>query len=202
MRLSAGFNDWEPLSIKEVSGIFFGIPIYWGIAGGWALDMHLGRKTREHGDIDIVIFREDQQLVYQLLKNEWTLYKARDGKVSLWTEGENLDSVNDVWVKKERQSPWAFQIMLMDSEQDNWVYRREKMIKVPKAQLFSKDENKVPYLKPAIQLLYKGGSSQIREKDSRDFHTVFPSLSPEGKIWLEEALKRQFPLGHSWIENP
>lgn len=194
-------SNWEPLAITEVNCIFSEVPIHWGIAGGWALDMHLGRKTREHSDTDIVIFREDQQVVYHLLKNEWTLYKAEDGKLSLWPEGEYLDAINDIWISRDSRSPWAFQIMLMDSEQDKWVYRREKTINVPKAELFSSDENRVPYLKPAIQLLYKGGSSQIREKDSRDFQAVFPTLSAEEKNWLEEALKRQFPLGHSWIEN-
>ena len=163
--------------------------------------MHLGRKTREHSDTDIVIFREDQQMVYQLLKNEWTLYKAKDGKLSLWLEGEYLDAVSDIWISRDNQSPWAFEIMLMDCEQGNWIYRREKTIKVSKEELFSTEENNVPYLKPAIQLLYKGGSSQIREKDFSDFQSVLPSLSLKEKEWLKEALKRQFPLGHSWMKS-
>lgn len=195
------FNNWKPLTIREVSKIFSGISIYWGIAGGWALDMHLGRTTREHSDIDIVIFRKDQQVLYQLLKNEWTLYKAKDGKVSLWQDQEHLDVINDVWVSRGFHSPWAFQIMLMDCEQGNWIYRREKTIKVSKEELFSTDENQVPYLKPAIQLLYKGGSSRIREKDFSDFQSVLSSLSLKEKEWLKEALKRQFPLGHSWMKS-
>ncbi len=195
------FSNWKPLTIREVNNIFSRISIYWGVAGGCALDMHLGRKTREHSDTDIVIFREDQQMVYQLLKNEWTLYKAKDGKLSLWLEGEYLDAVSDIWISRDNQSPWAFQIMLMDCEQGNWIYRREKTIKVSKEELFSTEENNVPYLKPAIQLLYKGGSSQIREKDFSDFQSVLPSLSLKEKEWLKEALKRQFPLGHSWMKS-
>ncbi|GAB2317885.1 hypothetical protein IRB23SM22_01420 [Alkalibacterium sp. s-m-22] len=198
--MSAELSNWDPLTVKEVSAIFSETHINWGIAGGWALDLYLGRKTRKHDDTDVVIFREDHQIVYQLLKNEWTLYKAEEGKLSLWLEGEELDVVNDVWVKKNSQSPWAFQIMLMDSELDNWMYQREKMITFPKAELFYKNKNNIPYLKPTIQLLYKGGSSQLREKDSRDFQVVFPSLSLKEKSWLQEALKKQFPLGHPWLK--
>ena len=184
------FSNWKPLTVTEVSNIFSSIPISWGIAGGWALDIHLGRETREHSDIDIVIFREDQQVMYQHLKNEWTLYKAKDGKLSPWKEKEYLDAINDVGVSRASQSPWAFQIMLMDCNQDYRIYRREKTIKVSKEELFSNDENKVPYLKSAFQLLYKGGSSQIREKDFRDFQSVLPSLSLKEKEWVKEALKR------------
>lgn len=194
-------TNWKPLTVTEVSNLFSAVSIYWGIAGGWALDMHLGRKSREHSDVDIVIYRKDQQVVYQLLKNEWVLYKAKDGKLSLWGEGDYLNTVNDIWISKNNQSPWAFQIMLMDCEQDKWVYRREKTIKIPKGEVFSANEKNIPYLKPAIQLLYKGGSSHIREKDLNDFKTILPTLSLEEKIWLEEALELQFPKGHNWIQN-
>ncbi|WP_033542858.1 nucleotidyltransferase domain-containing protein [Planococcus sp. CAU13] len=194
-------SNWNSLTVTEVSNIFSSIPISWGIAGGWALDIHLGRKTRKHSDMDIVIFREDQQVMYRHLKNEWTLYKAKDGELSPWKEKEYLDAINDVWVSRDIHSSWAFQIMLMDCDQDNWIYRREKTIKVPKEELFYSDENNVPYLKPAIQLLYKGGSSQTREKDFRDFQSVLPSLSLKEKEWLKEALKRQFPLGHNWMKS-
>ncbi|PKH09732.1 hypothetical protein CXF70_13215 [Planomicrobium sp. MB-3u-38] len=195
------YSNWEPLAVQEVSSIFSGMSIDWGIAGGWALDIHLGRKTRNHSDIDIVVFRADQQVIYQRLKNDWTLYKAKDGKLSLWSADEYLDAVNSVWVSRDSQSPWAFEIMFMDNEQDNWVYRREKTVQEARVELFSTDENNVPYLNPAVQLLYKGGVEQIREKDSQDFLSVLPTLSIKEKTWLKESLKRQFSMGHSWIPH-
>ncbi|WP_233208641.1 nucleotidyltransferase domain-containing protein [Planomicrobium sp. MB-3u-38] len=201
MRLRTDYSNWEPLAVQEVSSIFSGMSIDWGIAGGWALDIHLGRKTRNHSDIDIVVFRADQQVIYQRLKNDWTLYKAKDGKLSLWSADEYLDAVNSVWVSRDSQSPWAFEIMFMDNEQDNWVYRREKTVQEARVELFSTDENNVPYLNPAVQLLYKGGVEQIREKDSQDFLSVLPTLSIKEKTWLKESLKRQFSMGHSWIPH-
>ncbi len=32
----------------------------WFIAGGWAIDLFLGKVTRPHQDIEIAIFRKDQ----------------------------------------------------------------------------------------------------------------------------------------------
>ena len=37
-------------------------PAPWFIAGGWAIDLFLGRKTREHADVDFALSRLDQDL--------------------------------------------------------------------------------------------------------------------------------------------
>ncbi|MBP2242833.1 hypothetical protein J2Z40_003414 [Cytobacillus eiseniae] len=31
----------------------------WFIAGGWAIDLHIGKESRIHKDIEIAIFRKD-----------------------------------------------------------------------------------------------------------------------------------------------
>jgi len=31
----------------------------WGIAGGWAIDLFIGKETRLHSDIEVALFRED-----------------------------------------------------------------------------------------------------------------------------------------------
>jgi len=58
----------------------------------------------------------------------------------------------------------------------------------------------VPYLRPEIQLLYKAGSSEIREKDNTDFQNTLPYLLLKEKEWLRTSLTRQFPEGHAWLE--
>ena len=45
---------------------------YW-LFGGWAVDFHAGRVTREHGDIDIAVWVDDRsRLMALLLEAEWT----------------------------------------------------------------------------------------------------------------------------------
>ncbi len=58
------------------------VPIRWCIAGGWALDLHLRKQTREHSDIDVIITREEQLIAYEYLNRDWMLYRAEDGKLS------------------------------------------------------------------------------------------------------------------------
>src|SRR5262245_48195731 len=47
----------EVLSVAQFMG---GLPAQWWVAGGWAIDLWLWRMTREHSDLEISIWREDQ----------------------------------------------------------------------------------------------------------------------------------------------
>ena len=40
----------------------------WFIAGGWAIDLFLGKETREHKDLEIALFRKDQLNLKEYLK--------------------------------------------------------------------------------------------------------------------------------------
>ncbi|MCQ6561824.1 nucleotidyltransferase domain-containing protein [Paenibacillus mendelii] len=192
--------NWMPISVSEVCAIFSEMPVKWCIAGGWALDLHVGQQSRPHADVDVILLRGEQLTAYQHLTPEWKLYKAEDGKLSDWEEGEFLATTQDIWVSKDSNSPWAFQIMFIDTEQDYWIYRREKAIRRPLQDCIATTTEGIPYLKPEIQLLYKGGSSGIRDKDQTDFLTVLPTLRPPAREWLKVSLKRQFPEGHAWVE--
>ncbi|MGE7837580.1 nucleotidyltransferase domain-containing protein [Viridibacillus arvi] len=198
--MRADIDNWVPLTLSEIYDVFSEMPIKWFIAGGWAIDLHLEKKSREHNDIDVSINRKDQLIVQQFLKKNWLLYKAEKGKLIPWADDEFLNSTIDVWVCKNIDSPWAFQIMLFDTEESNWVYRRENSITRAMVELFLMTTEGIPYLKPEVQLLYKAGSSKVRGKDVNDFQTILPILTAKEKEWLKESLKKQFPEGHPWIK--
>ncbi len=193
-------SNWMPLTVSEINEVFSDIPLWWCIAGGWALDLHLCKQTREHSDIDVIITRDEQLIAYQYLKRDWMLYKAEDGKLDLWEDGEYLNSTNDIWVSKSSETPWAFQIMIIDTEENYWIYKRDKSVRRPIDEIFLKTVEGIPYLRPEIQLLHKAGGSQVREKDYNDFQTMLPSLLPQEKAWLKSSLNRQFPEGHAWVK--
>jgi hypothetical protein len=59
----------------------------WFVGGGWAIDLFLGRQTRNHQDIDIVIFREDQFELRRHLAN-WKWKKVVSGTLVGWEPNE------------------------------------------------------------------------------------------------------------------
>ncbi|MFA9557617.1 nucleotidyltransferase domain-containing protein [Evansella sp. AB-rgal1] len=192
---------WKPLSVREIQNIFKGIPVEWWIAGGWAIDLFLGEITREHEDIDVVILRKDHLTIQKHLEEEWDLYKAVKGELITWKKNETLlSSYDNIWVKKKGSSTWAFQVMIFDTDENKWVYKRKKTIKLPLEEIGLQTTTSVPYLRPEIQLLYKGGSSLIREKDHYDLHSVLPKLCISKWRWLRDSLNDQFPEGHEWMD--
>lgn len=80
-------------------------------------------------------------------------------------------------------------------------YPLKKRKKYPEPRFFHESfENGETFLRPEIQLLYKGGSPKVREKDFKDLQVMLPYLLPEQRDWLKMTLNRQFPTGHSWLD--
>jgi lincosamide nucleotidyltransferase A/C/D/E len=58
-------------AIGRLDASFQGIA-YW-IFGGWAVDFHAGRVTRDHGDIDVAVWQADLETVRDILRVDgWT----------------------------------------------------------------------------------------------------------------------------------
>ena len=190
---------WMPLGIDNLARLLEKIGIPWWISGGWALDLYLGKQTRPHEDTDILILRKDQLIMQEYLQ-DWQLFKTHQPNLALWPVGEYLHSpVNSIWVRQGEGEPWVFEIMLMETEGDEWVYRRLPSIRGPITALGLQTNEGVPYLAPEIQLLYKG-RHQYRPKDMEDLQAVLPYLPDCQRQWLLDCLRRQFPEGHEWIK--
>ena len=62
------YTYWEPFSPSEVTQIFTDFSASWCIAGGWGLDLFMGKVTRDHGDIDVVVLRDDQGQLFNIFR--------------------------------------------------------------------------------------------------------------------------------------
>ncbi|KAA1429495.1 amino acid transporter [Nocardioides antri] len=170
----------------------------WWLAGGWALDRHLGRQTREHGDTDVLVLRHEQRALREALA-DWDVHAADPpGHLRPWAPGEQLpDGVHDVWCRRTPTAPWSLQVMIDDADEGVWRYRRDVRVTRPVGDLdgpASTDAMRV--LAPEVQLLQK--SKQPRPKDEADFAAVVPVLEPERRTWLAEALRMVSP-SHPWL---
>jgi hypothetical protein len=190
-------GEWVPLDPVEVRRIFAGYGRPWWIAGGWAIDMNLGRRTRDHGDVDVGLLRSDWMAAQQHLR-DWDLYLAH-GVLDPWLDGEEPPpDVDDVWIRPKGASAWAFQLMLNPGSDDIWVSKRSPMITLPMSQAVRRTGDGIPYLAPEAQLLMKAKGR--RPKDDVDFANAAGSLDDEARAWLRAALERAHP-GHDWIAD-
>ncbi|MCW2863035.1 MAG: hypothetical protein JWP48_4743 [Actinoallomurus sp.] len=50
---------WDAWGPAEVAGRLAGVDARWYVAGGWALDLFLGERTRPHDDLEIGVAAAD-----------------------------------------------------------------------------------------------------------------------------------------------
>ncbi len=193
------FGPWQP---EEVASFFSALTVPWWIAGGWAIDLFIGEQTRDHEDIDVQILRRDQQSVRTIF-GAWDVQGADPGEVPAawpfceWELGGLLSQhVHDVWCRPNKASPWVLQLMIADTADDAWLFRRDARIRRRLATIGHRTNDDIPYLAPEIQLLYKAKAP--RPKDEADFARTLPSLDGESRQWLPQSLVLVHP-GHCWL---
>lgn len=180
--------------LQSYVGKFSKLPCDWFVCGGWAVDLFLGKITREHSDVEIGCFREDQVHVFNLIKDlqpEFVLEK----KFYPWEEGQYLTlPTHEVWCQK---SDPRIEILFNEKKENLFVFRRDERITLPFNKAILRTKNNISYLAPEIILLYK--SKYIQEKDEVDFKNIIPFLSIESTAWLRSSLLTIYEGKHPWI---
>lgn len=191
---------WDPMQPDDAVVEFGAWAFPWWIAGGWAIDLLLGHRSRAHEDLDLLVLRRDQSLVRETLR-DWDVHAADPpGTLRPWPIGETLPAgVHDVWCRRSPSSPWEFQLMIDDTDGDDWLFRRDGRIRRPIQSLTGRASTKdLAVLSPEIQLLYK--SKGLRKKDEADFQAVRQHLAGSELHWLRAALAVVSP-DHPWISE-
>lgn len=166
----------------------------WFFAGGWAIDIFLGKETRDHPDIEIGIFREDQIELKQVLDN-WEFKKVVKGEFISWNNEFLELPVHEIHAINNMNKQ-ELEILLNEFDADNWRFRRDLRISYPLQSAIKYSKVGLPYLAPEIVLLYKVRNT--REKDHKDFLSVKDNLNFKQQNWLRQAMKIHEPK-HEWI---
>ena len=179
-------------------------PFYF--AGGWAIDLHLGRVTREHHDIDALVMRRDHLLLHKALRG-FSLKKIiphpdgmppNRGTIVEWPAGERLElPVHQVNAYRAGESELAFQVMLAESRGSDWIFRRNPDVSMPISKMGFHPLWGLPYLAPEIVLLFK--AKHLEARDRVDFDHAIPALSVDARRWLRDAIEKTHP-GHEWLK--
>ncbi len=197
MNIHIPLDRWSPLSVDHVVAVLADAPFTWCLAGGYAVEQFLGVSIRQHGDIDIVVYR-DQQVIMQGWLKGWTLYAADPpGALRLWHEREFLPvGIHDIWGHQNHSEAWQLQIMLAEVDNEDWFSRHNPLIRGSRKTMITLYQG-IPCMRIEIQLLFKARNH--RPKDDQDFYTCLPYLDMEAKAWLKDRLLILHPHGHDWL---
>ena len=209
--------------IGKLHMFMVGIGVDYALCGGHAIDLFLGKKTRPHKDIDVLVYWEDRDIVVQHLLNEdWDVYEPC-GTAYL----HKINSVSDqkrvkanIWCVKRSNRHYKFtehekdvyavdfdgseQVrldyveFLFNTRKDGYfLYARNHDVKMSLADAVHLTSN-IPFLAPEIILLYKSNSDNPDYQ--LDFENATKEMSTAQLEWLRESLSIMFPNGHRWLK--
>ncbi len=162
---------------------------YW-IAGGWAVDLRLGHQSRPHKDIEIAIDRREQALLLKLPKLDRIEY-AHGGQLFRWGGETLLLPIHELYAYFT--DGFTLEVLLNEFDGNDWLYRRNAHVKLEYARFLRGEA-----LPAVVPLLYK--SKNPRAKDEQDFESLLPKLDNGDRLWLQEAIARDYPR-HHWIKR-
>lgn len=170
----------------------------WFVAGGWAIDLFLGKETRPHQDIEVAVFRKDQIALHDCFDG-WLLQKIVNGKPLVWYRDERLTlPTHEIHCFNETAQPPRIEILLNESNETDWLYRRNPKVRRSLAKLQLELSAGVKFLCPEVVLLYKSKNPQA--KDEQDFQAVVKYLDAEQKEWLKDAIE-VCNSEHRWLRS-
>ena len=184
---------------ENVFHLLCDLPCLWGIAGGWAVDLFLDRVTRDHHDVEVALFREDQLILQQYLTClGWSLEQVKSGAFYLWRRDEWLmPPIHEIWCRHPDRDIPQIEVLLNERNSGEFLFRRNPFIKMPVEQTFVRSAKGIPILAPEIVLLYKSKVSS-EPKEQSDFAQLVGTLPPERRRWLLESLSVMDPR-HEWL---
>lgn len=201
-----------PDGVAQVMAFMSSYPAAWALCGGWAVDAWLGRLTRDHGDIDLSVFVEDQQAIFEHFPG-WQLVvhdeRPTNDHPDLWDGVRPLVSPGHIHARgpasagplPERVLAWPADGFVLDIQLDSraggeWVLHGEPRVAVPLRDAVAVSPWGVPTATPEVLLFFK--SRDLRRRDHADFRALLPTLAPERRRWLRDAVAA---LGHPWARE-
>ena len=165
----------------------------WCVTGGWAIDLFLGRRTREHHDIEVAVGPRGFEAARSALEGH-ELFVVGDGLA--WPLSERMLARHyQTWVRDPGTDTWRLDLFREPWEGDTWVFRHR--IRLPLPRVTARTPEGIPYVRPEIVLLFKAKAPST--KDEADLTVTLPRLDRPARAWLERALQLVHP-GHRWLE--
>ena len=187
----------EIKALLEVAETLGGLRAPFYFAAGWAIDLHLGRVTREHHDIDALVMRRDHLLLHKALK-QFSLKKIiphpdgmppNRGTIVEWRPGDKLElPVHQINAYRAGESEPAFQVFLAESSDGEWIFRRNPKVRMPISKMGFHPLWGLPYLAPEIVLLFK--AKHLEARDRADFDHAIPALSADARRCSATRLRK------------
>lgn len=170
----------------------------WALCGGWAIDLWLGRVTREHEDVDIAVWLDEQRL-YNTDLADWRLVAHETDEDDHQIPWDGHELAVRVHLHAARDLPPARELLVNERGEGTWTLQRNPMVALPQDRLTLPSPWGIPLMAPEAILFYKMVGDD-RPKDRQDLTNVLPILGDRQRAWLHEAIGATKP-DHSLLHS-
>jgi len=192
------YGPIRALSPTEAAALFAGAPFRWWVAGGWSVELG-GVPRRFHEDLEVAVPRQDVRALRDWL-HAYHLWDTHGGALRFLAPDVVVPIDHEqLWLRRDGQSPWLLDLMLTPVAGDTWFYKRDQRVSRPLDLVIRIDADGVPYQRPEITLLFK--ARRRWEKDEADFAAVVPELAASDRAWLRDAIALTEPPAHPWLDR-
>lgn len=185
---------WEPWQPEDLPDMLRDVTVPWAVAGGWAIDLFVGQKNREHRDLEIAVPSSGFWAIHDVLRG-YAFDVVGSGR--RWPlDSTAFEVMHQTWVREPSTGVYRLDVFREPHEGDVWIYRRDARIRLPYRDVIRLTADGIPFVTPEIVLLFK--AKRPEPKDEVDLAKALPLLSPRQRAWLKTALDR-LHSGHRWV---
>ncbi len=182
--------------LREVAELFAAYRGSWWIAGGWAVDLHVGRVRRPHSDVDVQVLARELGLFAEAFGDRGPVVTdRRTGDCRPWVYPQTVEPGRETLTLSG--GPPQLEVLVAEADGTDWVFHRGRRARRPLAGLTLTGIGGLPYISPEVVLLFK--SRDERDKDEQDFQALAPLLTAEQRDWLAPRLAPPGTGPHRWL---
>jgi hypothetical protein len=131
--MTPDLDAWRAWHPSLVAARLAGLDVPWYVAGGWAIDLHLGGRLREHEDTEIAVPAERFAEIAGRFP-ELAFFVAGSGRVVPATAAA-LAEHHQTWALDPVDEVWRFDVFREPHDGDIWISRRDERLRRPYAEI-------------------------------------------------------------------
>lgn len=192
---------WQAWTPDDAADRLADLDVPWAVAGGWAIDLHLGRTTRDHHDLEICVPAGHADTLLAAFPEPHWSWHAPEAAVLHLVDGPDraarLARTHQTWLWSVDEGAYVLDVFREPHDGDTWIYRRDPTLRRPLTEVIATSDAGIPYVVPEIVLLFK--AKHRRPQDEADLAVCLPILDEPARAWLHTALQQVHP-GHPWLD--
>jgi len=187
---------WSPWTPEEAAARL-DPDVRWAVAGGWAVDLFLGRVTRDHEDLEVVVPSAEAKVAMQAFAPPGWDWRVPSPEEMFAPDADALSRSHQTWLWDETRAAFVVDVFRDLVDGDRWICRRDETIRRPYAELIHHTADGIPYQAPELVLLFKAKHNQA--KDEADLVAMLPWFDAAGRHRCADLIRAVHP-DHPWLK--